>query len=45
MILAWVTVQNDTPPPGMANTIAREIARILTPDHVPFLPTAQPATK
>ena len=45
MILAWVTVQNDTPPPGMANTIAREIARILTPDHVPFLPTAEPAAK
>jgi D-alanyl-D-alanine carboxypeptidase len=44
-ILAWVTVQNDTPPPGMANTIAREIARILTPDHVPFLPTSEPAAK
>lgn len=43
MILAWVTVQNDTPKPGVANTIAREIARILTPDHVPFLLTTEPA--
>jgi D-alanyl-D-alanine carboxypeptidase len=43
MILAWVTVQNDKPEPGAANTIAREIARILTPDHVPFLLTAEPA--
>ncbi len=42
-ILAWVTVQNDTPAPGVANAIAREIARILTPDHVPFLVTAEAA--
>lgn len=35
-VVAWVDVQNGTPPPGVANTIFRDIARILTPNYVPF---------
>jgi D-alanyl-D-alanine carboxypeptidase len=35
MILAWVVVQTDTPPPEMANSIFSNIARIVTPSHVP----------
>jgi hypothetical protein len=37
MILAWVVVQSDTPPPEMANSIFSNIARIVTPSHVPFV--------
>jgi D-alanyl-D-alanine carboxypeptidase len=35
-IVAWVTVQNGNPPPGAANRIFHDIARIVTPDNVPF---------
>ena len=35
-ILAWVTVQSDKPIPGVANTLFRAIARIVTPSAVPF---------
>ncbi len=37
MILAWVVVQTDTPPPGMANALVTDLARIVTPTHVPFV--------
>jgi D-alanyl-D-alanine carboxypeptidase len=35
-ILAWVDVQASNPPPGVANAIFRDIARVLTPNNVPF---------
>jgi D-alanyl-D-alanine carboxypeptidase len=35
-IIAWVTVQRDTPQPGVANALFRDIARIVTPGNVPF---------
>lgn len=37
MIMAWVTIQAETPSPGVANSVFRDIAQVLTPDHVPFL--------
>lgn len=35
-IVAWVNVQNGNPPPGVANRIFHDIARIVTPSNVPF---------
>jgi len=35
-IIAWVTLQADKPPPGVANSIFRDIARIMTPANDPF---------
>ena len=35
-IVAWVDVQAGKPSPGVANAIFREIARIMTPNNVPF---------
>jgi D-alanyl-D-alanine carboxypeptidase len=35
-IVAWVDVQANKPQPGVANAIFRDIARILTPNNVPF---------
>ena len=35
-IIAWVTVQNDDPPPGVANSVFRDIAQIMTPANAPF---------
>jgi D-alanyl-D-alanine carboxypeptidase len=35
-IVAYVDAQVNLPDPGVANAIFRDIARILTPDHVPF---------
>ena len=35
-IVAWVTLQADKPEPGVANAIFRDIAQIMTPEHVPF---------
>jgi D-alanyl-D-alanine carboxypeptidase len=35
-IVAWVDVQNGKPPPGVANAMFRDIARVLTPNNVPF---------
>jgi D-alanyl-D-alanine carboxypeptidase len=37
MILAWVSIQAESPLPGVANSIFRDIARIVTPSHVPFV--------
>jgi D-alanyl-D-alanine carboxypeptidase len=39
-IVAWVTLQAEHPFPGVANAIFRDIAAIMTPDHVPFQKTA-----
>ncbi len=36
-ILAFVTLQADTPPPGVANAIFRDIARIMTPANLPYV--------
>lgn len=35
-IVAWVDVQANAPSPGVANAMFRDIARIMTPDNVPF---------
>jgi D-alanyl-D-alanine carboxypeptidase len=35
-IIAWVELQRDTPFPGVANSVFRDIARIVTPAHVPY---------
>jgi D-alanyl-D-alanine carboxypeptidase len=35
-IVAWVDVQVGKPSPGAANALFRDIARIMTPDNVPF---------
>ncbi len=35
-IVAWVTLQKNSPPPGVASAIFRDIARIMTPNNVPF---------
>jgi D-alanyl-D-alanine carboxypeptidase len=35
-IVAWVTVQADTPKPGVANAIFRDIAKIMAPEHAPL---------
>ena len=35
-IVAWTTVQIEKPFPGMANAIVHDIAKIVTPQHVPF---------
>lgn len=36
-VVTWVTQQRDTPFPGVANAIFRDIARIMTPSNVPFV--------
>src|ERR1700730_5970277 len=36
-IIAWVTLQAEKPFPGVANSIFRDIARIVTPANVPFV--------
>jgi D-alanyl-D-alanine carboxypeptidase len=35
-VVAWVPLQADKPEPGVANAIFRDIAQIMTPEHVPF---------
>ncbi|MGA8575563.1 MAG: serine hydrolase domain-containing protein [Candidatus Cybelea sp.] len=35
-IVAWVDVQANTPAPGVANAIFRDIARVMTPQNAPF---------
>lgn len=35
-IVAWVTLQADKPPPGVANALFRDIAAIMTPRNTPF---------
>lgn len=39
-IVAWVGLQSEKPFPGVANSIFRDIARIMTPADVPFLKKA-----
>jgi D-alanyl-D-alanine carboxypeptidase len=36
-IISWVDVQSDKPAPGVASSIFRDIAEIMTPGHVPFV--------
>ncbi len=36
MVVAWVDVQANSPSPGVANAMFRDIARIVTPNNVPF---------
>jgi D-alanyl-D-alanine carboxypeptidase len=36
-ILAWINYQAKEPVEGVASVMVRDIARILTPDHVPFV--------
>lgn len=38
-ILAWINYQAPQPIEGVASVIVRDIARIVTPDHVPFVYT------
>lgn len=40
-IVAWIPYQAETPPEGVASVIFRDIARIMTPAHVPFVYTQQ----
>lgn len=39
-IVAWLTYQAEKPPEGVASVIFRDIARIITPSHVPFVYTS-----
>jgi hypothetical protein len=36
-IVAWITYQAQQPVEGVASVMVRDIARILTPAHVPFV--------
>ena len=36
-ILAWINYQADEPVEGVASVMVRDIARILTPNHIPFV--------
>ncbi|MBV9749243.1 MAG: beta-lactamase family protein [Acetobacteraceae bacterium] len=36
-IVAWATLQADDPPPGVANAVFRDIARIMSPANEPFV--------
>lgn len=40
-IVAFVTSQIDEPTPGVANAIFRDVARIVTPAHVPYAVTTR----
>lgn len=42
-IVAWVTLQKDKPAPGVAGTIFRDIAQIMTPANIPFVLKADAA--
>ncbi|MBV9232565.1 MAG: beta-lactamase family protein [Candidatus Eremiobacteraeota bacterium] len=35
-IVAWVDVQQNKPVPGVANAMFRDVARVLTPNNIPF---------
>ena len=37
IIIAWVTLQANKPAPGVANTLFRDIATIMTPENIPFV--------
>lgn len=43
-IAAYVTLQSHKPFPGVANSIFRDIARLMTPSNVPFLLKAKPSS-
>ena len=43
-IIAWATLQADKPAPGVANALFSDIAKIMTPGHVPFV-IPEPASK
>jgi D-alanyl-D-alanine carboxypeptidase len=44
MLLVWVSIQNERTP-GVANAMLRDIARIVTPNNVPFIiPDAKPTS-
>ena len=36
-IVAWINYQAEEPVEGVASVMVRDIARILTPDHIPFV--------
>src|SRR5262245_16213885 len=36
-ILAWIPYQAEVPVEGVASVMVRDIARIMTPDHIPFV--------
>lgn len=36
-ILAWINYQAKEPVEGIASVMVRDIARILTPNHIPFV--------
>jgi hypothetical protein len=36
-IVAWINYQAKEPVEGVASVMVRDIARIITPDHVPFV--------
>jgi D-alanyl-D-alanine carboxypeptidase len=40
-IVAWITYQAEKPPEGVASVIFRDIARIMTPAHIPFVYTSE----
>ncbi|MEO7202295.1 MAG: hypothetical protein ABI431_05815 [Candidatus Tumulicola sp.] len=40
-IVAWTTYQAEKPPEGVATVIFRDITRILTPNNVPMVYTAE----
>jgi len=44
-IIAWVTLQRDTPAPGVSVSIFRDIAKIMTPANMPFVLKADSAPK
>ena len=38
-IVAWITYQAPQPIEGVASVMVRDVARIVTPDRVPFIYT------
>jgi D-alanyl-D-alanine carboxypeptidase len=44
-VTAWVDLQSDTPFPGVANAIFRDVARLMTPANVPFVKTTPSSAK
>ena len=42
-ILAWINYQANEPVEGVASVMVRDIARILTPDHIPFVYEKSPS--
>ena len=44
-ILAWIDYQAPQPVEGVASVMVRDIARIVTPGHVPFVYTQEELRK